>query len=68
MLYKTYSCEIIDGDIDFIERGEEKGKSEDLNEMKKLANTLDRESRRNGSSSTIHLIYDENDHRVIVID
>lgn len=69
MMYIVYSYEIIDGDIDFIERIKEKGREEIIEKAFKLAYILDKEEsehRKKESlcSSIVHLVYDENDNRI----
>lgn len=69
MKYTVWSYEIIDGDIDFIERLENKGEKTELKEARLLAKKLDEiqkgiRARDEDLRSIIHLVYDENDHRV----
>jgi hypothetical protein len=69
MKYTVYSYEIIDGDIDFIERQENKGEKFDPVEAKELAKVLDEEqkgirARGEDLRSIVHLVYDENYHRI----
>ena len=69
MKYTIWSYEIIDGDIDFIERLENKGEKFDPAEAQKLAKELDElqkgiRARSEDLRSIVHLVYDENDRRI----
>ena len=69
MKYIIYSYEIIDGDIDFVERLENKGEKSNVAEALSLADELDKkqkEIRFKGEDlrSIVHRVYDENDHLI----
>ncbi len=62
-MYTVYSYEIIDGDIDFLERLENKGQKDNLDDAFALAKELDN-NKSQSLVSIVHLVYDENDNRM----
>lgn len=69
MKFSIYSYEIIDGDIDFLERIKKESEAETVEEAFDESIRLDnewkeRKEKENLFDSIVHLVYDENDKRI----